>query len=126
MRIIATAPDTGRKWKLEPLENGLCFQLFASPKKGAKNPRTGEATKAEWVFTGKYPSDVAAGIKCMINGMLSDPDGTASIECDPKYLVKTIKKTIDDYIHQVIASVVIEATDLEEEAIATITEALSK
>lgn len=124
MRVTLTAPDTGRKWKIEPLDNGLCYQMFVTPMKGAKNPRTGKKVKSEWTFTGKYPQDLPHGIKLMIEGMLNDPNGKAEIECDPKHLTKTFKKTMDDYIQKVIDSVTVEMAEFEEQALSTVMEVL--
>lgn len=108
MRVIMTAPDSGRKWKLEPVDNGLCYQLYVSPVKGAKNPRTGEPVKSNWTTTGKYPTTLSNGIECMIDMMLNDPNGKQNLECDPRYLNKTFKKTMDEYINKVIDSIIIE------------------
>lgn len=126
MRVIATAPDTGRRWKLEPFDNGLCYQLFVEPMKGAINPRTGEAVKAEWTFTGKYPVSLSQGIKMMVDGMLADPNGTATIECDPKYLTKTVKKTIGDYVDKVIQSVEIDMAEQETKAVSALIDAITE
>lgn len=121
-----TAPDTGRRWKIEPFDNGLCFQLFVSPMKGAKNPKTGKPVKSEWAFTGKYPTDLPTGIECAVRGMLSDPNGKESIDCDPKHLTKTFKKSMDEYIQKVIDSVEIELTEKEQEAVGTLVDMLTQ
>lgn len=105
MRIILTAPDTGRKYKLEPLDNGLCYQIFVTPLKGTISAKTGKKIKSEWTFTGSYPSTIEHGIKMMIEKMLSDPHGKSDIECDPKHLTKIFKKKMDEYIEQVISSI---------------------
>lgn len=96
MQITITDPSTNYKWKLEPCSNGLGYQIFKSSKEGAKS---------EWTFTGKYPNNIPHGVELIINGILSDPEGNESIECDPKHLNKTFKKYMDDFVQKVIESI---------------------
>lgn len=126
MRVTLTAPDTKKKYKIEPLDNGLCYQLFVSPMPGAVNKKTGKPVKSDWIFSGAYPSTIEHGVEIAVHKMLADPNGNADIECDPKHLTKTIKKTMEDYINKVVASVEVEMTEAEEKVLGALTEVLGK
>lgn len=110
MQVTITDPDTGKRYRIRPL-NGLCYALDCTPSK--KNNK-GEDAKSEFTFTGKYPSSINHGIELALGLMLADPDGKGSIDIDTKHAVRELKKHYQKMTDSVIASVTIQAAVVAE------------
>lgn len=89
MEIILTNPSNGRKYKITPHDNGLCFSIWQTTllKKGEK-AKNGKAVKHEWQHTGKYPFDLACAINIVRSLMLMDKDSDPPFEIDAKEIDK--------------------------------------
>lgn len=105
--VIITNPSNGRKYKIVPDSNGLCFQLFQTSllKKGEK-AKNGKEVKNEWQSTGKYPSSILHGLEIVNELMLKDPnyDKKDVIEFDAGD-IKRLDKYIKSHIKQMAESI---------------------
>lgn len=82
MILTLTNPNTGRKWKIAPSENGLDFQIFKEQTKKGTKSKSGKTIKSEWVFVGKYPSTLTHAVELTLGLMLSDPEDKTEVELD--------------------------------------------
>lgn len=71
VQIIAYNPATGRKWRIRPYSNGLCYVIEKSPL-GTVNPKNGQKIKSEYVSCEKYPVTLDRAISLMQQLMLTD------------------------------------------------------
>lgn len=102
MQVILENPSNHRRYKLTPYESGGCYKLYESPLPGALN-KQGEPVKAEWLFTGKYPLTIEAGLDMVWKRMLCD-------DCDPQDVaLKDLGKTIKKMRTEVIKTITMEA-----------------
>lgn len=111
MVIIVTDPGTNKRYKLKPLDNGLCFQLFVSQEQGTKSKR-GKEIKHEWKFTEKYPSNLADGLRTIVEMIIKDPDNNSNVIEIEKLntAARTIDKHLDEICDKLLASVLVEMT----------------
>ena len=72
MEIIIKTPGSGRRWKIAPVDSGLCFGVWKEPvRKIGKNK---QPIKAEWLFTERYPTSLASAVTSVVDLMSMDPD----------------------------------------------------
>ena len=99
MVVIVTDESNGRKYKLQPDNNGLSYQLWkTSLLKPGEKARNGKAVKNEWQFTGKYPRDITNGLSIISDMILKDPESKDTIAISTKdisNLQKFLKKHLD-------------------------------
>lgn len=106
MVIIISDDNLSKRYKIVPLDNGLCYQIFVSQKVGTKN-RSGKEIKNEWRFTGKYGWDIPHSIDIVTELILKDPDDQGVIEVKSlKSATKTISKHIDELKSKIKGEVV--------------------
>lgn len=79
MNIILTAPS-GRRWKISPVDNGLCYLISKQPVR--KTGRNGKPIKSEWISCERYPSGIQHAVSSCIEMMMCDPDDNSTIEVD--------------------------------------------
>ena len=103
MQIIVST-DSGKRYKISPTANGLCYQVYTKPKivkvdkDGNRIGKNGKIIKEDWVFTEKYPPTIDAAFRCIAEMVLKDPDDDTEITCninEYKEVAKAIKKKID-------------------------------
>lgn len=108
MILTLTNPNTGRKWKITPSDNGLDFQIFKEQTKKGTKSKSGKTIKSEWVFVGKYPSTLTNAIQMTYELMLSDPEDKTEIELDvinTRVLNKTYKQILTDFTEGINVSI---------------------
>lgn len=72
MIIIIKTPGSERRWKIAPVDSGLCFGVWKEPvRKIGKNK---QPIKAEWLFTERYPTSLASAVTSVVDLMSMDPD----------------------------------------------------
>lgn len=104
MILILTNPNTGRKWKIAPSDNGLDFQIFKEQTKKGSKSKSGKTIKSEWIFTGKYPSTFTDAIKMTLDLMMSDPDDKTELTLDAintRTLNKIYKQLCSEFIDKI-------------------------
>lgn len=100
MHVILTAPS-GRRWKLSPIDSGLCFQVFKEPIK--KTGRNGKPIKAEWISCDRYPSGLSHAVASTIELMAADSDDPVIFECnDPQEIMEAIHDWIGQISYEVV------------------------
>lgn len=102
MIVTLTSPTSGRRWKITPLANGLCYQIFKEQTKeiGSKL-KSGKVIKNAWVDTGRYPSTLDHAIAMTVDLMLKDPDDQVEFAFevrDKKSLNKSAKDILKGFI----------------------------
>lgn len=81
MIVTMTNPGNGRKWRLRPYANGLCFLIEKSPI-GEVNKKNGQKIKSDFVSCDKYPMTLANGIRMMMEMLLADPEDKTQIDIE--------------------------------------------
>lgn len=105
MEVIITNPANGRKYRIKPDSNGLCYQLFQTStlKKGEK-ARNGKEVKHQWQPTGKYPSSILHGLELVNDLMLKDPQCDEVLEFEAGD-IKRLDKYIKSHLKQMAESI---------------------
>lgn len=83
MKIILTSPS-GRRWKIEPVDSGLCFAISKEP--AAKIGKNGRRITAEWLSCDCYPSTLGSAVSRCIELMLTDGSDEQEIVVDVESL----------------------------------------
>ena len=80
MLIILESPTGKRKWKIEPLDSGLCFKISKTPigivdTDGVwRSKKNGRTVKKDWIDLPCYPTTLESAIEKVVNLMIADPE----------------------------------------------------
>lgn len=85
MILIFQSPTGKRKWKIEPHDNGLCFEISKTPimtvgVDGVARSKSGKVIKREWIPCHRYPTDLEHAVEMVVDLMLADPDDDITLE----------------------------------------------
>lgn len=105
MVITMTNPGNGRRWRLRPYSNGLCYVIEKSPL-GKVNSKNGKEIKSEFVSCDKYPMTIEIGIETMLQMALRDPEDEEQMDIEPimdtpQEIAKRIKKKLDEIVIEI-------------------------
>jgi hypothetical protein len=71
MIIIVKNPVNGRRYKIEPMDSGLCFQIFKEPL-STDVSKNGKPIKSDWLSCEKYPTTIDHAINLCVEMMMLD------------------------------------------------------
>lgn len=106
MIITLTNPNTGRRWKIKPYSNGLCYEVHRETK--GEIGKNGKPIKSEFTFTGKYPNTLEDAIRTTINMMLTDPDDKTKIDLSAsssRTMSRHFNEAIDKFIEGITVKI---------------------
>lgn len=87
MEIILTDKTTGVQYKVAPLNNSLCWQIFKRPDArivdGVAVGKNGKPVKSEWTPMERYPSTLHHAFLIVMEQMLMADEGSLEMEIDP-------------------------------------------
>lgn len=114
MKVILKDPTTNKRWKIEPLANGQCFQIWKEPdytvdSEGKRIGKNGKEIKEDWVFTEKYPSDLYQAVWTTVSLMIKDPSSDLDIDLEEvnniSEALKELKKSIDSMTKKIVSGI---------------------
>lgn len=109
MVITMTNPGNGRRWRLRPYSNGLCYVIEKSPL-GKINPKNGKEIKSEFLSCDKYPMSIEAGIETMLQMALRDPEDEEQMDIEP---IMATPQRVADMIKAKLDEIVVEIGEKE-------------
>ena len=90
MIVTVESPTGNRKWRVEPIDNGLCWRLMkSSMKKGAKH---------EWINCECYSATFDGAMKNLIERMICDPDDPCDLGFPPEDMKKSVARAIKAWL----------------------------
>lgn len=115
MEIIIKTPGSGRKWKIAPVDSGLCFGIWKEPVR--KKGKNGTPIKAKWLFTERYPTSLPSAINNVVELMAMDPDDPYVIEPETfEDLIEGLKTWHKDMTWEISHKIRLTKAKAEEEA----------
>jgi len=105
MEVVLTNPNTGRKWRIRPLDQGKCYTIERGT--AAKN-QNGTKSKREFVGVECYPSTFENALLYALKYMMLDSSDPTSIKPDEamslEQQVSVVVNATKEFIEEVCAS----------------------
>jgi hypothetical protein len=84
--------DGSPAYRLEPIDNNLCWKLYEW--KDSIEDKVKKNTRSGWVFSGSYPTSLPGACKQVAELSLRK----AEISVDADILAKTIQRIVNDFV----------------------------
>lgn len=92
MIITIESPSGKRKWRIEPVDNGLCYRLM----KTSLDPNA----KNQWINCECYSGTIQSALERCVERILKDPDDPTHFELAASDLKRNAVRCIKKYLEE--------------------------
>ena len=114
MLIILESPTGKRKWKIEPLDSGLCFKISKTPigiidTDGVwRSKKNGRTVKKEWIDLPCYPTTIESAVEKVVDFMIADPEDEVTYQFSGIDMKKEMTRIFDKWLKKILKEVKVE------------------